>query len=85
MEEIDRLKLKCRKKKDIFLKYVKEEPSSENLIQLKVELEEAKKVEDILIKKIKDKNQEQEKLEEEVVGPRNKLEISQRELSMNTP
>jgi len=31
---------------------------------LKVELEEAKKVEDILLKQIKDKTQEQEKLEE---------------------
>ena len=58
LEEIDRLRLKCRKQTDILLKYVKEEPNSENLIQLKVELEEAKKVEDILLKQIKDKNQE---------------------------
>ena len=57
----------------------------ENLFQLKVELEEAKKVEDILIKKIKDKNQEQEKLEEEVLCLRKKLENAQRDLSMNTP
>ena len=62
LEEIDRLKLKCKKQKDIFLKYVK--PDSKYLIQLKVELLEAKKVEDILLKKIKDKPQEQEKLEE---------------------
>ena len=52
------------KKTNILLKYVKEEPSLENVIQLKLELEEAKKFEDILIKKINDKNQEQEKLEE---------------------
>ena len=32
LEEISRLKLKCRKQKDILLKYVKEEPNSENLI-----------------------------------------------------
>ena len=42
-------------------------------------------MEDILLKKIKDKNQEQEKLEEEVVCLRKKLEQDQRELSMNTP
>ena len=39
LEEIDRLKHKCRKQKDILLKYVKEVPNSEDLIQLKVELE----------------------------------------------
>ena len=52
---------------------------------MKVELEEAKKVEDTLLKKIKDKIQKQEKLEEEVVCLRKKLEKSQRELLMNTP
>ena len=36
LEEIERLKVKFRKQKDILLKYVKEEPNSENLIQLKV-------------------------------------------------
>ena len=85
LEDVYRLRLKRKKQKGILLKYVKEEPDSENLIQLKVELKEARKVEDILLKKIKDKHQEQEKLEEEVVGLRKKLENSQRELSMNTP
>ena len=85
LEEIDRLKLKCRKQKDILLKCVKEVPNSKYLIQLKVELEEAKKVEGILLKQIKDKHQEQEKLEEEVVWLRKKLESTQRGLSMNTP
>ena len=85
LEEIDRLKLKCRKQKDILLKYVREEQNSEILIQLKVELEESKKVEDILLKKIKDKVQEQEKLEEEVVRLRKKLENPKMKLSMNTP
>ena len=74
-----------KKKKDILLKCVKEVPNSEDLIQLKVELEEAKKVEDTLLKKIKDKIQKQEKLEEEVVCLRKKLEHTQRELTMNTP
>ena len=64
LEELDRLKLKCRKQKDILLKYVIEEQNIEDLIQLKVELEEAKKVEDTLLKKIEDKIQKQEKLEE---------------------
>ena len=49
LEEIDRLKLKCRKQNDMLLKYVREEKNLEVLIQLKVELEEAKKVEDILL------------------------------------
>ena len=57
LEEIERLKLKCRKQKDILLKCVKEVPNSKDLIQLKVELEEAKNVEDILLKQIKDKHQ----------------------------
>ena len=52
---------------------------------MKVELEEAKKVEDILLKKINDKIQEPEKLEEEVVCLRNKLENGKGKLSMNTP
>ena len=68
LEETDRLKIKCRKQKDILLKCVKEVPNLEDLIQLKVELEEAKKVEDILLKKIKDKHQEQGKLEKKWYG-----------------
>jgi len=39
-----------------FNKYVKEESNLEDIIKLKVELEEAKKAEDILIKQIKRKN-----------------------------
>ena len=53
LEEIYRLRLKCRKQKDILLKYVKEEPDSENLIQLKVALEEARKVEAFFLSKLK--------------------------------
>ena len=76
LEEIDRLKLKCRKQKDILRKYVREEQNLEVLKQLKIELEEAKKIEDMLLKQIKEKTQEQEKLEEEVVCLRKKLENS---------
>ena len=53
-------------------------------MQLKVELEEAKKIEDMLLQKIKDKTQEQEKLEEEVVCLRKKLENAQRKVSTNS-
>jgi len=60
LDEIERLKLKNRKQKEILLKYVKEESNSKYIIKLKVELEEAKKVEDILMKKIKEKSQERE-------------------------
>ena len=55
LEEIDRLKLKCRKQKEILLKCVKEEQNSEVLMLLKVKLEEAKKIEDMLLQQIKDK------------------------------
>ena len=80
LEEIDRLKLKCRKQKDILLKYVREEQNSKVLTKLKLELEEAKKIEYMLLKQIKDKIQEQEKLEEEVVCLRKKLENAQRKI-----
>ena len=56
LDEIERLKLKNRKDKVILLIYVKEESNSKDIIKLKVELEEAKKVEDILMQKIKEKN-----------------------------
>ena len=77
LEEIDRLKLKCRKQKEILLKCVKEEQNSEVLRQLKVKLEEAKKIEDMLLQQIKDKSREQEKLEEEILCLRRKLESAQ--------
>ena len=49
-------------------------------MQLKIELEESKKIEDMLLKQIKEKTQEQEKLEEEVVCLRKKLENAQRKV-----
>ena len=51
---------------------------------MKVELEEAKKIEDMLLQKIKDKTLEQEKLEEEVVCLRKKLENAQRTVVINS-
>ena len=53
-------------------------------MQLKVELEEAKKIEDMLLQQIKDQNREQEKLEEEVVCLRKKLENAQRNVAINS-
>jgi hypothetical protein len=49
MEEIDRLREKKRKQKQLLLRYEKtcKEPSEE-INMLKVNLEEAKKIEDIL-------------------------------------
>ena len=49
-------------------------------MQLKVDIEEAKKIEDMLLHKIKDKTREQEKLEEEVVCLRKKLENAQKKV-----
>ena len=65
------------------MKYVKEESNSEDIIKLKVELEESKMVEYILMQEIKEKNQECEILEEEVVSLRNNLEKAQTELTIN--
>ena len=53
-------------------------------MQLKIELEDAKKIEDMLLKQVKEKTQEQEKLEEEVVCLRKKLENSQRKVATNS-
>lgn len=64
LEEISKLKLKSKKQKEILLKYAKTERNSEDLVNLKIELEESKKTEVILRKEIKEKNQEREKLEE---------------------
>jgi len=67
------------------LKYVKEESNSEEIIKLKVELEEAKKVEDILLQQIKEKGQEFERLEEEVLIMKKIIEKAQTNLNMNIP
>ena len=52
---------------------------------MKVELEESRKIGDILKKEIKEKNQEREKLEEEMVSLRKISEKAQKELTMNIP
>ena len=63
----------------------KEYEDREEIIGLKTQLEEAKKVEDTLLQQMREKSQECERMEEEVVSLRKNLEKSQRDLLMNTP
>lgn len=64
LEEIDRLKQKKRKQKELLRKYVKyEHGSNDILISLKIELEEAKKIEYILKEQLSKKIKECEELE----------------------
>ena len=65
LEEIDRLRLKKRKQKQLFMQYEKnvKEPNA-NCILLKVELEEAKKIEDILRQHLTENKTRCENLEE---------------------
>ena len=75
LEEIDRLKQKKRKQKDLLNKYEKyEHGSNDILISLKIKLEEAKRIEDILKQQLSEKINECEKLETEVVSVRKELE-----------
>jgi hypothetical protein len=75
MEEIDRLREKKRKQKQLLLMYEKtcKEPSKE-IDTLKVYLEEDKKIEDILKQQLKEAETKGEKLEAEVVTVRKYLE-----------
>jgi hypothetical protein len=75
MEEIDRLKEKKRKQKQLLLRYEKtcNEPSEE-IVLLKVKLEEAKNIEDILKQQFKEAKTKFEKLEAEVVSVKKDLE-----------
>lgn len=75
LEEIDKLRLKKRKQKQLLMQYEKnvKEPSA-NCILLNVELEEAKKIEDILRQQLTVNKTICEKLEEEVVTFMKELE-----------
>jgi hypothetical protein len=75
LEEIDRLRLKKRKQKQLLMQFKKngKEPS-EDLVLLKVELEESKKIEDILKQQLAVKKVRCEALEAEVVVVRKDLE-----------
>jgi hypothetical protein len=75
LEELDRLRMKTRKKKQLLIQFKKgsKEPD-EDFSLLKVELEEAKKIEDILKQQLSEKKARCEALEEEVVKTRKELE-----------
>lgn len=71
LEEIDILRYKKRKQKQLLLKYEKNcKKPSEYFALLKVELQEAKKIEDILRQQLAEKKTRCEALEEEVLEDR---------------
>ena len=75
LEEIDRLRLKKRKQKKLLMQSEKnvKEPNVDCIL-LKVELEEAKKISDVLKEHFSQKNMRCEALEEDVVKFRKELE-----------
>ena len=62
----------------------REYEDKKEIIGLNTQLEEEKKIEDTLLQQMREKNLECERLEEEVVSLRKKLEKAQRDLLMNT-
>jgi hypothetical protein len=75
LEEIDRLGLKKRNKKQLLIQFKKgTKKPDEDFALLKVELEEAKKIEDILKQNLSKKKARCKALEEEVVKTRKELE-----------
>jgi hypothetical protein len=75
LEEIDKLRIKNRKQRQLLIQFEKDskEPD-EDLVLLKVELEEAKKIEDILKRQLSEKKARCEALEQEVVKTRKEME-----------
>ena len=71
MEEIGRLILKKRKQKKLLMYY---EKNGKYISLLKLELEEAKKIEDLLKQQLIEGKKRSEALEEEVVTTRKELE-----------
>jgi hypothetical protein len=75
LEEIDRLRIKNRKQKQLLIQFEKDSKQpDEDFVLLKVELEEAKKIEDILKQQLSEKKARCKALEEEVVKTRKELE-----------
>jgi hypothetical protein len=75
LEEIDRLITKNRKQKQLLTQFEKDNKKpDEDLALLKVELEEAKKIEDILKQQLLEKKVRCEALEEEIVKTRKEME-----------
>jgi hypothetical protein len=68
LEEIDRLRIKNKKQKQLLIQFEKESKKpDEDFALLKVELEEAKKIEDILKQQLSENKFKFEALEEEIV------------------
>jgi hypothetical protein len=75
LEEIDRLRIKNRKQKQLLIQFEKDSKQpDEDLALLKVKLEEAKKIKDILKHQLSEKRARSEALEEEVVKTRKEME-----------
>jgi hypothetical protein len=75
LEEIDRLRIKNKKQKQLLIQFEKESKKpDEDFALLKVELEEAKKIKDILKQQLSEKKVRCEALEEEIVKTRKEME-----------
>jgi hypothetical protein len=75
LEEIARLRSKKKKKKQLLIQFDKDNKEPDEYFSLlKVELEEAKKIEDILKQQLLEKKARCEALEEEVVKTRKEME-----------
>jgi hypothetical protein len=75
LEEIDRLRIKNRKKRQLLIQFEKDnQEPSEDLVLLKLELEEAKKIEEIMKQQLSEKKTRCESLEQEVVKTRKEME-----------
>jgi hypothetical protein len=86
LEEINRLRIKNRKKKQLLIQFEKDSKQpDEDFALLKVELEEAKKIKDILKQQLSEKKAICKSLEEEVVKNRKELEKFQALYHQNLP
>jgi hypothetical protein len=75
LEEIDRLRIKNRKQRQLLIQFEKDsQEPGEDLVLLKVELEEASKIEEILKQQLSEKKTRCESLEQEVVKTRKEME-----------
>jgi hypothetical protein len=75
LEEIDRLRIKKKKQRQLLIQFEKDSKKpGEDLVLLKVELEEANKIEEILKQQLLEKKARCESLEQEVVKTRKEME-----------
>jgi len=86
LEEIDRLRTKNRKQKQLLTQFEKDNKKpDEDFALLKVELEEAKKIEDILKQQLSENKVRCEALEEEIVKTRKEMEKFKGPYHQNLP